>query len=179
MTNPHHPMSHSADPHPVRPGTSAALTARTIDATVHPPLIRAQETVAALIPRIAAPLGSPLLLSTLGLTLALVWLARRARFQPSALLLSGMLVMTLTSFHPMRSATEPEIADEPQITDNTVRRQPKSWMDFREDKMPRYVQLIPPTVTMMLRREDVRAAIQEIRFRLRQEARRIERRRHY
>ena len=37
----------------VRPGTRDALTARTIDATVPPPLVRAQETVVALGPRIA------------------------------------------------------------------------------------------------------------------------------
>src|SRR2546423_826712 len=111
MTYPRHSMSHQLDPHPVRPGTSAALTARTIDATIHTPLVRAQETVAALIPRVAVPLGSPLLLVTLTLTLALLVVARRARFRPSALLLSAMLLVTLTSFYPMKKPDELRIAD--------------------------------------------------------------------
>jgi len=48
------------DPDVARPGTSDALFARTIDATIHPPLVRAQETVVALVPRVAhaaAPLA--------------------------------------------------------------------------------------------------------------------------
>jgi hypothetical protein len=93
MTNPHHSMSHPLDPHPVRPGTSAALTARTIDATIHPPLVRAQEAVAAFIPRVSAPLlDSPLLFGMLGATLIFVWVAHRAKYRPSALLLSAGLV---------------------------------------------------------------------------------------
>src|SRR6266852_6327560 len=92
------------DPEPVRPGTSDALFARTIDATVHPPLVRAQETVVALGPRIAqaaAPLASPLFLSALALTLVFVWVAIRMRYRPSALVSGALLVMTLTSFNPV------------------------------------------------------------------------------
>ena len=111
MTNPHHSMSHPLDPHPVRPGTSAALTARTIDATIHPPLVRAQEAVAAFIPRVSAPvLDSPLLFGMLGATLIFVWVAHRAKYRPSALLLSAALVMGLTSFHPVGSAEDARIA---------------------------------------------------------------------
>jgi hypothetical protein len=102
------------DPVPVRPGTSDALFARTIDATVHPPLVRAQETVAALVPRAAdavAPLISPLFLSALALTLIAVWVAHRMRYRPSALVLAALLVMTLTSFHPMPQADPLQIAD--------------------------------------------------------------------
>ena len=55
MTNPHYPMGHPTDGTAVRPGTSDALFARTIDATVHPPLVRAQETVVGLAPRVARP----------------------------------------------------------------------------------------------------------------------------
>lgn len=102
------------DPVPVRPGTSDALFARTIDATVHPPLVRAQETVAALVPRAAdaiAPLVSPLFLSALALTLIAVWVAHRMRYRPSALVLAALLVMTLTSFHPMPTADPLQIAD--------------------------------------------------------------------
>ena len=97
------------DPVPVRPGTSDALFARTIDATVHPPLVRAQETVAAFVPRVAeaaAPLASPLFLSALALTLIAVWVLHRMRYRPSALVLAALLVMTLTSFHPVQGADQ-------------------------------------------------------------------------
>jgi hypothetical protein len=102
------------DPVPVRPGTSDALFARTIDATVHPPLVRAQETVAALVPRVAqaaAPLASPLFLSALALTLIFVWVAHRMRYRPIALVLGALLVMTLTSFHPVQKVDPPRLAD--------------------------------------------------------------------
>jgi hypothetical protein len=132
MANPHYTMRHSLDPHPVRPGSSDALFARTIDATVHPPLVRAQETVAALIPRVAVPLGSPLLLSMLGITLVMLWAARRMKFRPSALILSGLLVMTLTSFHPQPAPTEPQIADD---TVSEVRRV-DSWTSPDRYQMP-------------------------------------------
>jgi hypothetical protein len=102
------------DPVPVRPGTSDALFARTIDATVHPPLVRAQETVAAFVPRVAeaaAPLASPLFLSAIALTLIFVWVAHRMRYRPSALVLGALLVMTLTSFHPVQKVDPPRLAD--------------------------------------------------------------------
>jgi hypothetical protein len=101
----HQPMgTHPADGIAVRPGTSDALTARTIDATIHPPLVRAQETVVALVPRItdaAAPLTSPLFLGAILLTLVFTWVAIRMRYKPSALVLGALLVMSLTSFSPM------------------------------------------------------------------------------
>jgi hypothetical protein len=102
------------DPVPVRPGTSDALFARTIDATVHPPIVRAQETVATLVPRVAqaaAPLVSPLFLSALALTLIFVWVAQRMRYRPGALVLGVLLVMTLTSFHPVQKVDPPRLAD--------------------------------------------------------------------
>lgn len=132
MTNPHHSMSHPLDPHPVRPGTSAALTARTIDATIHPPLVRAQEAVAAFIPRVSAPLlDSPLLFGMLGATLIFVWVAHRAKYRPSALLLSAALVMALTSFHPVRNAEEARVADDSSATED------RSWRPFRMEQTPR------------------------------------------
>jgi hypothetical protein len=137
MANPHYTMRHSLDPHPVRPGTSDALFARTIDATVHPPLVRAQETVAALIPRVAVPLGSPLLLSMLGITLVMLWAARRMKFRPSALILSGLLVMTLTSFHPQPASTGPQVSDD---TVSEVRRV-DSWTSPDRYQMPEPVAL--------------------------------------
>jgi hypothetical protein len=124
-------MSHPLDPHPVRPGTSAALTARTIDATIHPPLVRAQEAVAAFIPRVSAPLlDSPLLFGMLGATLIFVWVAHRAKYRPSALLLSAALVMALTSFHPVRNTAETGAADDSSATED------RSWRPFRTERIP-------------------------------------------
>ena len=219
MTNPHYVVRHSTDPHPVRPGTSDALFARTIDATQHTPLVRAQETVAALIPRVAAPLGSPLLISMLALTLVLLWVAARTRFRPSALLLSAVLVMVLTSFRPMR------IAEPDQTSDDRIAEEPQSGMQFRDETNapgaeptpfavevstpeetsvpeevsppegrgnsyepvlpsipPLHITLpselrvqIPPALMMMLQRQEVRDAMRELRFRLRQEVRKVRR----
>jgi hypothetical protein len=110
MPDPYYPLRNSADAHPVRPGTSDALTARTIDATVHPPLARAQETAATLVPRMAqavAPLTSPLFLGLVALALIFILVARRMRYRPSAILVGAMLVVTLSSFHPMEPQFQP------------------------------------------------------------------------
>jgi hypothetical protein len=110
MTDPIRPVSYSSDAMPVRPGTSAALTARTIDATVHPPLKRAQESAASLVPRVAqgaATLSSPLFLGMVALTLTFVLVARRMRYRPSAILVGALLVVTLSSFHPMEIQLQP------------------------------------------------------------------------
>ena len=120
MTNPHHPVSYPIDAHPVRPGTSAALTARTIDATVHPPLVRAQETAATIVPRMAqatAPLREPLVLAAIAAALTFVLIARRMRYQPSAILVAALLIMSLSSFHPM----EPQLLAGPKIKTPTPR----------------------------------------------------------
>ena len=204
-------MGHSTDPFPARPGTSDALTARTIDATQHTPLVRAQETVAALIPRVAAPLGSPLLISMLALTLVLLWAASRMRFRPSALLLSAVLVMTLTSFRPMK------FAEPARASDDRIAQAPETWMNFKDDAntprpeptpfavevsvpevpdvpattydpppppmhiaLPPEITQIPPAIMELLEREEVqremRRAMRELQFRLRQEAREARRR---
>ena len=101
MPQQHYALRGVTDPHPVRPGTSAALTARTIDATIHPPIVRAQEAVAEVIPRIAAPLSSPLFVGMLALTLLLGWAAIRNRLHARGFLVSAMLVLMLTSFRPL------------------------------------------------------------------------------
>ena len=136
MTNPHQPMRYPTDAQPVRPGTSDALTARTIDATIHPPLVRAQETVTGLVPRVTqavAPLVSPLFLSAVGLTLMFVWVARRMRYRPSALLLSGLLVMTLTSFHPVVARERSRVAQGSQVRiPRTVSRGSKAWYRYHD-----------------------------------------------
>jgi hypothetical protein len=135
MTVPHQSMGYPADAPPVRPGTSDALTARTIDATVHPPLIRAQESVTGLVPRVGeavAPLASPLFLGALGLTLTFVVVAQRMRYRPSALLLSGMLVMTLTSFRPVPAPEPPGVTPVGQVRiPRTVNRGSKAWYRYQ------------------------------------------------
>ena len=114
MTDPARPASFTTDPHPVRPGTSAALTARTIDATQHPPIVRAQEAVVEAIPRLADTVTSPLFLTTVGLTLVLVWMVVRLRSRMVWLVLSAIMVMTLTSFRPVRgSYRSPKVEDAP------------------------------------------------------------------
>ena len=190
------------DPEPVRPGTSDALFARTIDATVHPPLVRAQETVVALGPRIAqaaAPLASPLFLSALGLTLIFVWVAIRMRYRPSALVLGALLVMTLTSFNP---------APKPELSRTADSRRPRTTIggaraarnrvyvppppqieapdvDVQVDPVevhlpPDFAERLPDwsrdamesAERMMRDNERVREMVRQIRYRLREEARR-------
>jgi len=134
MTYPHHPRSSSPDGYAVRPGSSAALTARSIDATIHPPLVRAQETVIGLVPRVAeaaAPLTSPLFLSAVALTLIFIWVAIKMRYRPSAILLSALLVMGLTSFRPAeKPLTKREIAARRPRT--TLRENaPDRWTLYR------------------------------------------------
>jgi hypothetical protein len=189
MTYPHHSMSHPTDPHPVRPGTSAALTARTIDATIHPPLVRAQETVVALVPRLTAPLGSPLFLTMLAGTLVLVLVARRAKLRAAGILLSVALFVTLTSFRPVESDGElptapvaspfvvevPQAPEPPPRVDVEVR--PRRW---ERGLGPELIASLPEiTIVTELSPEMfvhdeklLRAYVKELRHRLRAEARR-------
>ena len=190
------------DPEPVRPGTSDALFARTIDATVHPPLVRAQETVVALGPRIAqaaAPLASPLFLSALALTLVFVWVAIRMRYRPSALVLGALLVMTLTSFNPVPKPELTRTADvrRPRTTVGGARAYrnrvyipppPQTEapdIDVQVDPVevhlpPDFAERLPDwsrdamesAERMMRDNERVREMVQQIRYRLREEARR-------
>jgi len=190
------------DPEPVRPGTSDALTARTIDATVHPPLVRAQETVAAFVPRVAqaaAPLASPLFLGALALTLVFVWVAIRMRYRPSALVLGALLVMTLSSFNPMQQPEQSRIADvrRPRTTVGGTRASYRNRAyvpspqieapdidahvdpvqvylprDFAE-RLPEWSRDAMQSAERMMRdNERVREMMAQIRYRLREEARR-------
>src|SRR3954471_8723880 len=105
-----YPVNYPTDGHPVRPGTSDALTARSIDATVHPPLVRAQETAATLVPRLAqaaAPLTPPLFMGMGALSLPFWLNARRMRYRRRAILVGALLVRTLSSFHPMKPQLQP------------------------------------------------------------------------
>jgi len=175
------PVYYPTDPHPVRPGTSDALTARTIDATPPPPLQQAQETVAAAIPRLTATITSPLFLTTLGLTLVLVWMALRLRSRMLGLVLSAMLVMTLTSFRPLR------IPDQSQRVDDAGARETEPSERWGR---PDYSQPAPEPTPYVLRiptrphapmpdlgeikmdEEELRAAVEELRERIETELRR-------
>src|SRR5215210_4476940 len=177
------PVYYPTDPHPVRPGTSAALTARTIDATPPPPLQQAQETVAQAIPRVTATVTSPLFLSTIALTLILVWLAMRLRYRMLGLVLSAMMMITLTSFRPVGKSEEPERVDAP-IT-RAREDSPPDWFerrkfDPREQKpapytvrLPRRPNVLIPDVERILNdEEEFREAIEELRERIELELRR-------
>jgi hypothetical protein len=203
MTNPHYPMGHPTDGTAVRPGTSDALFARTIDATVHPPLVRAQETVVGLVPRVAqaaAPLASPLFLSALALTLVFVWVSMRMRYRPSALVLGALLVMTLSSFNPMQKPEPSRFADvrRPRTTIGGTRASYRNRayippppqidapdIDVHVDPVqvylpPDFVERLPhwsrdamqSAERMMRDNERMREMMQQIRYRLREEARR-------
>ena len=198
----HQPMGQQTGGTAVRPGTSDALTARTIDATIHPPLVRAQETVVALVPRVAeaaAPLTSPLFLGAILLTLLATWVAIRMRYKPSALVLGTLLVMTLTSFHPMEKPQPRRVATStPRTTiggtrtsfGNRVNDDPPPRVespdiyghvdpvqvylphDFAE-RLPEWTRDAMQSAERMMRdNEHVREMMREIRHRLREEARR-------
>ena len=135
MPYPHHSMSSPSGAYAVRPGTSAALTARTIDATVHPPLVRAQETVAQVVPRVAdsfrTAFTSPLFISALALTLIFVWMLSRMRRQLAGLAMGAMLVIALTSFTAPRKPQPKRVVDlksTPRTTRN--RMQSQSWNGY-------------------------------------------------
>ena len=132
-------VSFLIDPLPVRPGTSAALTARTIDATVHPPLVRAQEKAAELIPRLAEPLASPLLLVMLAGTLVLLWFAKRAHFRPAGLLLPAAMMLLLTSFRPVGNEADVLRVDPPTVTEEETPQQiDRRWRPAPLPEPPSY-----------------------------------------
>ena len=132
-------VSFLIDPLPVRPGTSAALTARTIDATVHPPLVRAQEKAAELIPRLAEPLASPLLLVMLAGTLVLLWFAKRAHFRPAGLLLPAAMMLMLTSFRPIGTEGDVLRTDIPTVREeDTPSQTDRRWRPAPLPEPPSY-----------------------------------------
>ena len=91
----------------VRPGTSATLTARTIDATVKSPLGRAQDAVATIVPTLAAQAPSPLVIGTLGVTLALALVVtRRMHVRPTAFLSGALMLLPLSSHQPPPGAAD-------------------------------------------------------------------------
>lgn len=139
MPYPHHyAMSNPGGSNVVRPGSSDALTARTIDATQRPVLTRATETVAQAAPQVVdsfrTAFTNPLFLSTLGLSLIAVWLLSRMRRQLSGLAMGTMLVVALTSFsapHKPKSKFQRvvDLTHTPRTTRN--RMQSNSWNGYQ------------------------------------------------
>jgi hypothetical protein len=207
MTYPDDPVSFPSDPHPVRPGTSDALFARTIDATQQPPLVRAQETVATAIPRLTASLSDPLFLATLAGTLVLMWFAMRMRSQLRPVLLATLLMVTLTSFRPVQNPVASPFADDDMIArgyerarrferpETSERPDPRETPDRRErrevappswDPAPfawrvptRPDKLRPNRERIRQDEEELREAIEELRQRIEAELRRRGEHRYY
>lgn len=189
------------DPDVALPGTRDALFARTIDATVHPPLVRAQETVADLAPRIAqaaAPLASPLFLGALALTLVFTLVAIRMRYRPSALVLGALLVMTFTSFNPVQKPEQSRVAEvaTPRTRIGGARPSHRNRVYVQPPQVeapdvyvhvdpmpvlpPHFAERLPDwsrdamhsAERVMRENEQIRAMMRQIRYRLREEARR-------
>jgi hypothetical protein len=137
MPYPHHYAMSRPGGYVVRPGSSDALTARTIDATQRPVLTRASETVAQAAPQVVDTFRNaftdPLFLGTLGLSLIAVWVLSRMRRQLSGLALGAMLVVALTSFsapHKPKSKYQRivDLIHTPRTTRN--RMQSTSWNGY-------------------------------------------------
>jgi len=136
MPYPHHNSMSHPGAYVVRPGSSDALTARTIDATQRPVLTRATETVSQAVPQITDSFRnaftSPLFLSTLALSLIFAWILSRMRRQVAGLALGAMLVIALTSFTGPRKPPPKRLVDlthTPKTTRN--RMQSASWNGYR------------------------------------------------
>ena len=154
--------AYSIDPYAVRPGTSEALFARSIDATQPPPLAKAQEAVAAAIPRIIDSVPPPLVGTTLGLTvLAVIVASRRVQFRLVPILTAGVLLLPISNYHPGQKS-EPLQAQEITVTDEQRERERSEWenaysrvkpepdeedSEEAESYSPRAKLLIPPEIT--------------------------------
>ena len=137
MPYPHHYAMSNPGSYVVRPGSSDALTARTIDATQRPVLTRATESVAQAAPQVVDSFRNaftnPLFLGTLALSLIAVWILSRMRRQLSGLALGAMLVVALTSFsapHKPKSKFQRvvDLTHTPRTTRN--RMQSTSWNGY-------------------------------------------------
>ena len=123
---------YSIDPQAVRPGTSDALFARTIDATQRPPLIEAQEAITTAVPKIIDSVSPPLLGGTLGLTMLAVMVAtHRVRFRLAPVLMSAVLLLPVSNYHsaqtpPRFREAEVTVAEEPR----PVPARPRSFEQF-------------------------------------------------
>ncbi|HUQ99454.1 MAG TPA: hypothetical protein VM166_08370 [Gemmatimonadaceae bacterium] len=120
----------------VRPGSTTALRARRIDATIHPPLVRAKEAVAALPSRIPSP-TPPFLIGLLGCSvIVLAFAVGGVGPQRLAVGLAPLLLLGLTSFHPVTEVPGKRIA-----APRDVLHRGRSWADRRE-QTPVYEQIV-------------------------------------
>ncbi|MEO7823316.1 MAG: hypothetical protein ABIS15_06905 [Gemmatimonadaceae bacterium] len=126
---------YSIDPYAVRPGTSAALTARTIDATQRPPLMKAQAAVVAAVPRILDTVPPPLLGGTLGLTVLAVMVAsQRVHFKLVPVLTAAVLMLPVSNYHAAQKPAEI------QAVAASVRERPRTVDGYTwENRYPRDV----------------------------------------
>src|SRR5256885_4001451 len=138
MLYPHHTSMNNPSAYVVRPGTSAALTARTIDATQRPTLVRAQESVAQVVPQLTDSFRnaftSPVFLTELGLTLVAIWILTRLRRPLAGLAMGTMLVIALTSFTTPHKPTTKykrvvDLTHTPRTTRNRLQSQP--WNGYQ------------------------------------------------
>jgi hypothetical protein len=162
---------YSMDQYAVRPGTSDALFARSIDATQPPPLVKAQEAVAAAIPKLIDSVPPPLVGTTLGLTVLAVMVAsHRLQFKMVPILTAGVLLLPISNYHPAQRSEQLQ-AQEVVVTDEQRARELSEWentysrrekpepdeedsdadseedSDDAESDSPRAKLLIPPEIT--------------------------------
>ena len=139
MPYPHHYAMSNPGSYVVRPGNSAALTARTIDATQRPVLTRATESVAEAAPQVVDSFRNaftnPFFLSTLGLSLIALWLLSRMRRQVSGLAMGAMLMVSLTSFGAphkpkVKFQRVVDLTHTPRTTRNHMQSQPWNGYDY-------------------------------------------------
>jgi hypothetical protein len=131
-----------SESHAVRPGASTALRARRIDATIRPPLVRAKEAVAALPSHIPAP-TPPFLIGLLGCSvIVLAFVVGGVQPQRLAVGLAPLLLLGLTSFHPVTEVPGKRIA-----APRDVVHRGRSWADRREQS-PVYEQVVQAPVNI-------------------------------
>jgi hypothetical protein len=123
---------YSIDPLAVRPGSSDALFARTIDATQRAPLIKAQEAITTAVPKIIDSVPPPLLGTTLGLSLLAVMVAtQRVRFRLAPVLMSAVLLLPVSNYHSAQTPPRIRASEVTAVEDSRPRRdEPRSFERF-------------------------------------------------
>lgn len=111
----------------VRPGTSAALTARTIDATVHP-VTQARDAVAE-VPGLVDSIPPQLVGGALGLTGVVLMLSlQRYRLSLSPVLLAGLLMMPVSNYRPSQ---QPAGSKPLEVVEKKKASKTPEWYDRR------------------------------------------------
>jgi hypothetical protein len=119
---------YSMNQYAVRPGTSEALFARSIDATQPPPIVKAQEAVAAAIPRLIDSVPPPLVGTTLGITVLAVMVAsHRVHFKLVPILTAGVLLLPISNYHPAQKSGKLEAQEVAVVTEEQRARERSEW----------------------------------------------------